>query len=74
MPDLIEKIISAGIATETNDTQAKRVKAMMSHLKPIMRECKREVNICIILAPFLLFPFFQFFNFFFRFFHFFSNF
>lgn len=42
LPDLIEKIISAGIATEASDTQAKRVKAMLTHLRPIMRECKRE--------------------------------
>jgi len=38
LPDLIEKILISGIPAE--GIQAKRVKAMLSHLKPIMRECK----------------------------------
>merc|ERR1712226_1497888 len=38
LPDLIEKILISGIPSE--GIQAKRVKAMLSHLKPIMRECK----------------------------------
>lgn len=42
LPDLIEKIIGAGITQEQDETNFKRVKAMMTHLKPIMRECKRE--------------------------------
>ena len=48
LPDLIEKILSAGVQIESqSDTQAKRVRAMLAHLKPIMRECKREVNLKI---------------------------
>jgi hypothetical protein len=38
LPDLIEKILISGIPSE--GVQAKRAKAMLNHLKPIMRECK----------------------------------
>jgi serine/threonine protein kinase len=40
LPDLIEKILISGIPSE--GVEAKRVKAMLSHLKPIMRECKAK--------------------------------
>ena len=38
LPDLIEKILVSGVPSD--GVQAKRVKAMLNHLKPIMRECK----------------------------------
>jgi len=38
LPDLIEKILISGIPSD--GVQAKRAKAMLNHLKPIMRECK----------------------------------
>lgn len=41
LPDLIEKILISGIPSE--GVQAKRAKAMLNHLKPIMRECKIKV-------------------------------
>ena len=56
LPDLIEKILISGIPAE--GIQAKRVKAMLSHLKPIMRECKVKVFLrgfkLIILTSFLI--------------------
>ena len=55
LPDLIEKILSAGVQIESqSDTQAKRVRAMLAHLKPIMRECKREVNLIIFFQNLFL--------------------
>lgn len=42
LPDLIEKILISGIPSD--GVQAKRAKAMLNHLKPIMRECKIKVQ------------------------------
>jgi serine/threonine protein kinase len=38
LPDLVEKILISGIAAESEN--AKRTKAMLAHLRPILRECK----------------------------------
>lgn len=40
LPDLIEKIIYSGLPTDAITT--KRMKAMITHLKPIMKDCKNK--------------------------------
>ena len=47
LPDLIEKIIYSGLPTDAITT--KRMKAMITHLKPIMKDCKNKVRVSFLL-------------------------